>query len=1157
MERKEDESLYFMDRIWVPLVGGVRTIFMDEAHKTRYSVHPGADKMYHDLRDMYWWPGIKKDIATYVSKCLTCLKVKVEHQRPSGLLLQPEIPEWKWDNITMDFITKLPRSKSGHDTIQVVVDRLTKSAHFLVTRGDYSMERLARLYIDEIVARHGVPVSIISDRDGRFTSHFWQMLQKALGTRLDMSTAYHPYTGGQITILLFDVLRSKQCMEENVGRPFCGLKLEKAYDVVGESITIIGTTEALVKGIVPSFKTEVELYNIEKCPTFLFYVPLLFPEALVKGTTIISCLSFSLTPLPIPPELMNPLSIFKQHQSQVNHPSRIQNKFDDEAVFLDSGGGGEKKKKKDDAKYSQLAVDVAIHIENPIACPNTKTDTPTDGLYGVTSLTTTRQLSTAGTNSNTTRHSSSHNGSNRGSILYFNIDSVVPTSLIKSGSEKVGKEHLMNEAPSSYANKLSPTSLTKANLQKLEANVSNDADYDVWLPLASVHEGGVAMQDTCLIFGHSLDDCPKAAPKRMVNAIAEGKGQTSGADYEGFIEVKKRKPGGNNGGNKNFKPVSVKPKTRYQPKPKQSTEGVSNSLNTTNFVDMNNASISALNVESSIIKEIATCNKATTSGTQEVGQSSTPLVERINVFEKQDMEGKLVLLDDDGKPIKKVKYPGNTRSEDEVEPVDNKTQQLGSNAEDHSLKSGCVFLLGGCAISCDFKNQDCISISTMEYDHVALAATRSKVIGDNSSEGSTVQCSLISKSYSLYESSSAAKALGMAPLSLLKSKGLINCDSIVDKQIQPYKVLESGCTELVKPFESTNEGQDTSCEPSHLSIDNASHQGVHKKFRYATNTKEIWNLASYEKVLVTFSETGQPKGNEANELKRFLMTLVRMPQHIGIDYPEWRKVPEDKKENLWKIITGKFAFESPNSEKKIIMRDISHREVNLGSVVKFVDVVEEAIPGLNMSIVTSHINMEVDTISHIDIRNNSLNKNLRSATASHHHNSEIQMQRQLSSILSQLQRLLFNECLVEEESEVEVPVCKSIAIKKEDQDLHFMSCARKCNGQCLHSGHQSANQMAGWVVLAHGSSGRWVKWVMGQTSHRLEMGKKVLGENGLDQWKIALDAKLLGGPEPLSVLTWLRSYNLVVLDGPGHKSLNVDGDRNEYDVHCQDPQSNM
>ncbi|GJU93234.1 reverse transcriptase domain-containing protein [Tanacetum coccineum] len=183
MEKKEGESLYFMDRIWVSLVGGVRTVIMDEAHKSKYSVHPGADKMYHDLRDMYWWPRMKRDIATYVSKCLTCSKVKAEHQRPSGLLQQPEIPEWKWDKITMDFITKLPRSKNGHDTIWVIVDRLTKSAYFLAIREDYSTERLAKIYIDEIVARHGVPVSIISDRDGRFTSRCWQTIQKALGTR--------------------------------------------------------------------------------------------------------------------------------------------------------------------------------------------------------------------------------------------------------------------------------------------------------------------------------------------------------------------------------------------------------------------------------------------------------------------------------------------------------------------------------------------------------------------------------------------------------------------------------------------------------------------------------------------------------------------------------------------------------------------------------------------------------------------------------------------------------------------------------------------------------------------------------------------------------------------------------------------------------------
>ncbi|GJW64963.1 putative reverse transcriptase domain-containing protein [Tanacetum coccineum] len=105
------------NRIWVPLKGEVRTLIMDEAHKLKYSVHPGGDKMYYDLRDRYWWPGMKKDIAEYVRKCLTCLKVKAEHQRPSGLLQQPKIPVWKWDGIAMDFVTKLPRTSSGRDTI--------------------------------------------------------------------------------------------------------------------------------------------------------------------------------------------------------------------------------------------------------------------------------------------------------------------------------------------------------------------------------------------------------------------------------------------------------------------------------------------------------------------------------------------------------------------------------------------------------------------------------------------------------------------------------------------------------------------------------------------------------------------------------------------------------------------------------------------------------------------------------------------------------------------------------------------------------------------------------------------------------------------------------------------------------------------------------
>ncbi|GKA59799.1 putative reverse transcriptase domain-containing protein [Tanacetum coccineum] len=197
MERRSDRELYYLDRIWVPLMGNVRTLIMDEAHKSRYLVHLGVDKMYYDLRDMYWSPGMKKDIALYVSKCLTCSKIKVEHQRPSGLLQQPKIPEWKWERIAKDFITKLPRTRNGHDAIWVIVDRLTKSAHFLPIREDFKMDRLARLYLNEIISRHGVLISIISDSDSRFTSRFWQSMQEALGTQLDMSTAYHPQTDGQ------------------------------------------------------------------------------------------------------------------------------------------------------------------------------------------------------------------------------------------------------------------------------------------------------------------------------------------------------------------------------------------------------------------------------------------------------------------------------------------------------------------------------------------------------------------------------------------------------------------------------------------------------------------------------------------------------------------------------------------------------------------------------------------------------------------------------------------------------------------------------------------------------------------------------------------------------------------------------------------------
>nr|GFA35643.1 putative reverse transcriptase domain-containing protein [Tanacetum cinerariifolium] len=197
LEPRVDGTQCLNGRSWLPCYGNLRTVIMHESYKSKYSVHPGSDKMYQDMKKLYWWPNMKANIATYVSKCLTCSKVKAEHQKPAGLLVQPKIPEWKWDNITMDFVIKLPKSSQGYDTIWVIVDRLTKSTIFTPIRETDPMDKLARIYLKEVVTRHVIPVSIISDRDPRFTSNFWRSLQNALGTKLDISTTYHPETDGQ------------------------------------------------------------------------------------------------------------------------------------------------------------------------------------------------------------------------------------------------------------------------------------------------------------------------------------------------------------------------------------------------------------------------------------------------------------------------------------------------------------------------------------------------------------------------------------------------------------------------------------------------------------------------------------------------------------------------------------------------------------------------------------------------------------------------------------------------------------------------------------------------------------------------------------------------------------------------------------------------
>ena len=147
---------------------------MEEAHCSAYALHPGSTKMYRTIKENYWWSGMKRDIAEFVARCLICQQVKAEHKKPSGTLQPLPIPEWKWEHITMDFVVGLPRTRAGFDAIWVIVDRLTKSAHFLPVRTKFSLDRLAEIYINEIVRLHGVPVSIVSDRDPRLNLDFGQ-----------------------------------------------------------------------------------------------------------------------------------------------------------------------------------------------------------------------------------------------------------------------------------------------------------------------------------------------------------------------------------------------------------------------------------------------------------------------------------------------------------------------------------------------------------------------------------------------------------------------------------------------------------------------------------------------------------------------------------------------------------------------------------------------------------------------------------------------------------------------------------------------------------------------------------------------------------------------------------------------------------------------
>jgi hypothetical protein len=210
---KEDDQgvVWFNNRIVVPKNEELRQQILDEAHLSRYSIHPGSTKMYQDLKQHYWWMKMKIEIARYVARCDTCRCVKAIHMKAAGPLQSLPIPTWKWEDISMDFIVGLTRTAKGYDSIWVIVDRLTKIAHFLPVRVKYTVATYAELYIARILSLHGVPKTIVSDRGPQFVSKFWEELHKALDTKLLHSSAYHPQTSGQterVNQILEDMLRA-------------------------------------------------------------------------------------------------------------------------------------------------------------------------------------------------------------------------------------------------------------------------------------------------------------------------------------------------------------------------------------------------------------------------------------------------------------------------------------------------------------------------------------------------------------------------------------------------------------------------------------------------------------------------------------------------------------------------------------------------------------------------------------------------------------------------------------------------------------------------------------------------------------------------------------------------------------------------------------
>jgi hypothetical protein len=185
------------NRIYVPSSKELRNLVLKEMHNVPYARHLDYQKKITTVRSQFFWPGMKKDVVDYIARCMECQRVKVDHRHPTGLLQPLPIPEKKWEVITIDFITKLPRTKRQHDSIMVVVEKLTKAAHFVPVKTTHIIDNIADIFMREIARLHGIPRTIVSDRDTKFTSNFWKGLFKGFGTNLKSITTYHSHSDGQ------------------------------------------------------------------------------------------------------------------------------------------------------------------------------------------------------------------------------------------------------------------------------------------------------------------------------------------------------------------------------------------------------------------------------------------------------------------------------------------------------------------------------------------------------------------------------------------------------------------------------------------------------------------------------------------------------------------------------------------------------------------------------------------------------------------------------------------------------------------------------------------------------------------------------------------------------------------------------------------------